>query len=76
VVWTGRFEKFLEMVLRRPRLALEVSFGGHDTLLATVAGFLTATAIANHYGDTSRMPLVPLLAALGTLPSTLTGGPG
>jgi hypothetical protein len=59
------------MVLRPPRLALEVAFGGQDTFLAGVASFLVTIAVANRYDNVARVPLLLLLAALGTFPRAL-----
>jgi hypothetical protein len=71
VVWAGCFEKFPEMVLRPPRLALEVVFGSQDTFLTGVASFLITTAVASHYDNAARAPLLPLLGTLGTFPRAL-----
>jgi hypothetical protein len=76
VVWTGRFEKFLKMVLRLPRLVLEIMFSGRDILLIGVVSFLVITIVVGRNGDASGVPLLPLLAALGALPSILDGGFG
>jgi hypothetical protein len=73
VVWIGRFEKFLKMVPQLPCLTLEITFSGRDILLAGVASFLI---VASSNGDALGVPLLPLLATLGALPSTLDGGLG
>jgi hypothetical protein len=76
VVWTGCFEKFLEMVHRQPNLVLQITFGGSDILLARVVGFLIITVIAGQNSDALGVPLLPLLMTLATLPSALDGGLG
>jgi hypothetical protein len=62
----GCFEKFLEMVLRRPCLVLKVTLDGRNALLTMV--------VAGCHGDAARAPLQPLLVTLGALPSVLSGG--
>jgi hypothetical protein len=76
VVWAGHFEKFIEMVLRLLCLVLEITFDGRDILLAKIVSFLITVAIADHNGDVSGAPLLPLLAVVGVLPSALDGGLG
>jgi hypothetical protein len=70
-VWEGRFEKFLEMIFGRPHLAFEVVFGSLYAFLAGVAYFFIIAAVAGYYSDTSGLPLLPFLTALGTFPSAL-----
>jgi hypothetical protein len=74
VVWTGCFEKFLQMVLRWPRLELEVALDSQNSLLIGVNGFLIVTVIVGHHSDAARAPLQPLLVSLGAVPSALGGG--
>jgi hypothetical protein len=74
VVRVGHFEKFLEMVLRLSPLALEVVLGDSDILLSRVASFLVIAIIMGHNSDVPGAPIMPLLSALGTFPSTLDGG--
>jgi hypothetical protein len=59
--------KFLEILLRLPCLVLEVMFDGGNALLIGVVG---------HNGNAPRMSLMPILAALGTLPSAHDGDLG
>jgi hypothetical protein len=74
VVSTCRFEKFLKMVLRRQCLVLEVTLSGCNALLTGGANFLIAAIIAGCHGDVARVPLQPLLVALGTLTRALGCG--
>jgi hypothetical protein len=76
VVQIRHFEKFLKMIFGHPSLAIEVMFGSRYTLLNRVVGSLVATAIAGYYGDVMGSPLLPLLAALSAIPSTLDSGLG
>jgi hypothetical protein len=76
VVCIGCFEKFLEMVLGLPRLALVVALGGRDVLLTGVVHFLAITVIAGSDSDMLGALLLPLLATLGTILSALGGGFG
>jgi hypothetical protein len=76
VVWTGHFEKFLKIVLRLPHLALEITFGGCDILLAGVISFIIIAIIIGRNGNVLGVLLLPLLPALGVLSSTLDGGLG
>jgi hypothetical protein len=75
VVRIGCFEKFLEMVLRLPRLALEVTLGGCDILIG-VASFLIVAVIIGRDSDTSGASHLPLLATVGAFSITLDGGFG
>jgi hypothetical protein len=65
------FEKFLEMVLRLPCLALEVVLHGCDMFPIGGDNFLT---IVGRDSDVSEVPLLPLLATLGAFPSAFDGG--
>jgi hypothetical protein len=76
VVRTGHFEKFLEMIIGRPSLALEVTLGSRYALLIGVVGCLVAATIASYYGDVMGSPLLPLLAALSSIPGAFDGGLG
>jgi hypothetical protein len=76
VVQTCRFEKFLKMVLRIPRQALEVRHDSHEILLSRVASFLVVAIVARRDSDALGAPLLPLLAALGAFPRTIDGGFG
>jgi hypothetical protein len=71
VVQTGRFEKFLKIVLQLPRLALEVTLGDRDILLVGVINFLAIVIIAGsdcnapgHRFCPLLLPLAPFLALL------------
>jgi hypothetical protein len=76
MVLTGYFEKFLKVVLRLPRLALEIMLDGRDVLLIGVVCFLVITIVACSDCNALGVPLLPLLAALCTFPSVLGGGFG
>jgi hypothetical protein len=62
------------MVHRLSRMVLEIMFGGCDILLIIVVSFLVIVIVVGRNGDASVVPLLPLLAALGTLPSILDDG--
>jgi hypothetical protein len=73
MVWTGRFEKFQEVIVRLSRFTLEITLGGHDMLLIGAAILLVViivTAGSTDYplGMPLLLPwvlfLVPLLATL------------
>jgi hypothetical protein len=72
----GRFEKFLKMILRPPRLALEVTLGSRDILLTRVIGFLIIAVVAGSDCNASGMPLLPLFTIISTFPNALVGGFG
>jgi hypothetical protein len=76
VVQTGHFEKFLKMVLQLPHLALEVTLGGCDMLLAGGASFLIITVVTGRGSAASRALLLPLLATSGAFSSALNDGFG
>jgi hypothetical protein len=76
VVWTDRFKKFLKMVLRLPRLVLEVMLDGYDMLLAGDNSFLIIAIVTGHDSDVLGASFLPLLATLGTYPSAHNGGFG
>jgi hypothetical protein len=76
VLWTGRFEKFLEMLFGRLSLALEVMFDSRHTVLIGVTGSLVATAVVSYHGEAMGLPHLSLLATLSTFPSALDGGLG
>jgi hypothetical protein len=59
------------MVLSRRRLVLEVASSGHHTLLVGATDFIVDGTATGHNDDAARAPLLPLLAALGDLPSAL-----
>jgi hypothetical protein len=73
VVWTDRFEKFLDMVLQLPCFMLEIMFDGRDILLTGVVSFLIVAIIVCR---NSVALVLPLPTALSAFPSTLDGGLG
>jgi hypothetical protein len=72
----GHFEKFLEMILGRPSLPLEITLGSRYALLTRVAGFFISAATIGCYDDATGLRLLALLAALNTFSGTLDGGLG
>jgi hypothetical protein len=71
MVLTGCFEKFLKVVLRLPRLALEIMLDGRDVLLIGVVCFLVITVVACSDCDALGchffpflLPFAPFLASL------------
>jgi hypothetical protein len=75
-MWTGHFEKFLEVIFGWPSLPLEVAFGSRHELLTGVADFLIVVAVAGHNRNATGLALLPLLATLSAFPSTFDGGLG
>jgi hypothetical protein len=63
MVQTGRFEKFLEVVIRLLRLALEVTLDGCDTHLIRVVRFLLFVITTGSNYDPLEVPLLPPFAA-------------
>jgi hypothetical protein len=74
MVRVGLLEESLDVVYRRPRLALDTMRGGRDVLLIEVIHFLVVIIIiiAGRSYDPLGVPLWPLLSTLGR--STSTGG--
>jgi hypothetical protein len=74
VVWASFLMDPLEVVCRRPRLTLVAMRGGGDTSCARVAHLTVITTIVVSHGHGPlRALLVPLLAALDALLSTVYG---
>jgi hypothetical protein len=69
-VWTGPFEKFLEIIFGQQSLALGVVFDSRCAVLTRVTDFLIADTVAGYYGDATGLPLLPLLTALSTIHCT------
>jgi hypothetical protein len=64
IVWTGRFEKFLEIVFRLSHLALEIAIGGYDILRVGVIYFLVVVVATSCDCGPPRAPLLPFLPPL------------
>jgi hypothetical protein len=80
MVRTCRFEKFLEVLIRLPCLALlEVTLGGHHTLLVGAIHFLVVVVITGSNYDLSGVPFLPfllhLVPFLAPFSVALDGGP-
>jgi hypothetical protein len=76
VMLTVHFKKFLKVVFGWASLPLEVVLGSCYEPLTGTLGFLTAFAVAIHYGNKMGSALLPLLATLSAFPSTFDGGLG
>jgi hypothetical protein len=76
MVKTGRFVKFLKMVLHLSCLALEIALGGRDILLVRVIHFLFIIIAAGGDYGLLRASLFPILATLSTFLSSFAGGFG
>jgi hypothetical protein len=77
VVWASLLEDSLEVVYRRPYLALAVACDGRDTHHAGAARFLIVAAITVDHGyDRLKKLLKPLLAAPSALFGILDGNVG
>jgi hypothetical protein len=67
MVRTGLFKKFLEVLIRLPRLALEVMLSNHDILLVGVVRFLIVVIAAGSNCDPLGVPLLPPFCRLWCL---------
>jgi hypothetical protein len=78
VVRVGLLEDSLEVVCRRPRVALDAASGGHNSLDARAVCLLAVVVIAAACcgSDRLRALLPPLLAALDILHGALDGNVG
>jgi hypothetical protein len=59
MVRTSLFKKFLEVLIRLPRLALEVMLSNHDILLVGAIRFLIVVIAAGSNCDPLGVPLLP-----------------
>jgi hypothetical protein len=77
MVWTGRSEKFLKVIVRLPRLALEITLGSHDMLLIRAIRFLVIAAGSNcdSLGHRFCPFFLPLALLLVHLTVALGGAP-
>jgi hypothetical protein len=73
VMRTGRFKNYLEVVLGRPSLSLEVAFNSRYEPLTGAIGSLTAVAVAGYYGNVTGSQFLPLLATLSAFPAAFDG---
>jgi hypothetical protein len=77
VVRASLLKKSLEVVCRRPRLALATVHGCRDAPHARAVCFLVIVVIVvSHSHNPIRAPLMPLLATLGAPLGILDGGGG
>jgi hypothetical protein len=77
VVQTGLLKESLEVVCWRSRLALDSVPGDHDALLVGhIHFFVIVVTVAGRGCNPLRMPLSPLLAALGVLLCAFDGDGG
>jgi hypothetical protein len=79
VVWTGHFEKFLEVIGQLSCLTLEIVLGGSNVFLIRAVSFLLVIVIITTSSncDPLEAPLLPLLSPLALLlaplPAALSG---
>jgi hypothetical protein len=71
---TGRFKKFHKVVFGWPCLLLKVTFASCYEPLIGVVSFLTAVAVASHYGIATGSMLLSLLATRSAFPGAFDGG--
>jgi hypothetical protein len=71
MVWTGHFEKFLEMVFWLPHLVLEIMLDDHDILLIEDVRFLVIIIAAGSDYDSLGLRWRPQPDAVGNSPATM-----
>jgi hypothetical protein len=76
MVWTGRFEKLLEVISGLSHLVLEIMLDSRNVFLVGVVCLLVVIIIAASNSDPLGAPLLPLFTALGASLTAFPGGFG